>query len=192
MTRIINRGGPDRVEARDNAGPRPVSGDAETRKLSPKPDDGKPQAGTQIFRPEGSSHRAQPERASGASPRPASASALNDPVVGWVVVVAGPGRGTARSLGYGMNNIGRADGQRVRLDFGDEEISRQQHAQLTYDPRGRKFYLQHGGGVNLTYIGDTPVLSPAELKGGEVIGLGSQTQLRFVPFCGPDFDWQDQ
>ncbi len=59
---------------------------------------------------------------------------------------------------------------------------------LTYDPRGRKFYLQHGGGANLTYLGDVPVLQPAEIKGGETISLGN-TKLRFVPLCGSDFDW---
>ena len=30
-----------------------------------------------------------------------------------------------------------------------------------------------------------------ELKGGEEILLG-ETKLRFVPFCGKDFDWRDQ
>lgn len=117
---------------------------------------------------------------------------MDDPVVGWVVVVEGPGRGASQTLGYGMNSIGRAKTERVCLDYGDEEISRTQHALITYDPRGRKYFVQHGGGKNLTYLGDSdPVLMPAELKGGEEIVLG-QTRLRFVPFCGKEFDWQDQ
>lgn len=116
---------------------------------------------------------------------------MEDPVVGWVMVMDGPGKGAALSLGYGMNSIGRSKTERINLDFGDEQISRSQHAIITYDPRGRKYFVQHGGGKNLTYINeDQPVLTPLELKGGEEIVLGS-TKLRFVPFCGKDFDWQD-
>jgi len=122
----------------------------------------------------------------------AAAGHVDDPVVGWVVVVGGPGRGASAPLGYGMNSVGRAKTERVCLPFGDEQISRNQHAVITYDPRGRKFFVQHGGGKNLTYIGgDEPVLVPTQLKGGEEITLG-KTRLRFVPFCGADFDWQDQ
>lgn len=115
---------------------------------------------------------------------------MADPVAGWLVVVAGPGKGRVCKLGYGTNSLGRGDGARVRLDFGDERISRENHAALTYDPRGRKFYLQHGGGVNLTYLGDAPVLTPTLLEPMQDICIGDTT-LRFVPFCGPDFDWQD-
>jgi hypothetical protein len=115
---------------------------------------------------------------------------MNDPVVGWLAVVAGPGAGDYVRLGYGMNNIGRSDDQRCRLNFGDENISRQNHASVTYDPRGRKFYLQHGGGQNLTYLNDAPVLQPVELSGGEMITLGGTT-LRFVPLCGATFDYAD-
>jgi FHA domain len=113
---------------------------------------------------------------------------LDDPVVGWLVIVEGPGKGASLKLGFGMNSIGRAPDERVPVDFGDGEISRKSHAMLTYDPRGCKFYLQHGEGTNLTYLGDAPVLQPVELKGGELIGIGN-TRFAFVPFCGPDFNW---
>jgi hypothetical protein len=110
------------------------------------------------------------------------------PVVGWLVVVNGPGRGESHVLSYGVNSIGRSPDERISLDYGDEEISREKHALLTYDPKGKKFYLQHGGGTNLTYIGNDPVLQTIELKGGEVISLG-KTELSFVPFCGLQFNW---
>jgi hypothetical protein len=60
---------------------------------------------------------------------------------------------------------------------------------LTYDTKGRKFYIHHGGGTNLTYLGDSPVLQPHEITGREVISIGN-TKLTFVPFCGPDFEWK--
>ena len=111
-----------------------------------------------------------------------------EPVVGWLVVVEGPGKGQSVKLGYGMNSIGRGPEERVSLDFGDEEISRHGHAMLTYDSKGRKFYIQHGGGTNLTYLGEAPVLQPHEINGREIIGIG-KTQLCFIPLCGPDFEW---
>ncbi len=112
----------------------------------------------------------------------------SEPVVGWLVVIDGPGRGQSLKLGYGVNTIGRGSDCRVSLDFGDEQVSRQGHAMLTYDTKGRRFYIQHGGAANLTYLGDEPVLQPHEIKGREVIGIGN-TKLIFVPFCGPEFEW---
>ncbi len=114
-----------------------------------------------------------------------------NPVVGWLVVISGPGQGKALDIGYGMNDIGRSPEGRVSLDFGDEEISRKRHAMLTYDPKGHKFYVQHGGGANLTYLDDTPLLDTKVLTGGETIELG-KTVLKFIALCGPDFNWQDQ
>jgi len=132
-----------------------------------------------------------PPLRSRAAGEPAPNDAMVDPLVGWLVIIAGPGQGNFVRLGQGMNSIGRAEGQRSRIDFGDTEISRNVHASLTYDPRGRKFYLMHGGGQNLTYLGETPVLQPALLQGGELISLG-KTTLKFIPLCGPDFDWSQQ
>ena len=122
--------------------------------------------------------------------RAEKSDAMSDPVVGWLVVVEGPGKGRAMQLGYGMNAIGRGATDRVKLDFGDDQISRNEHAVVTYDPHGRKFYVQHGGGTNLTYLGDVPVLTPVELPALSHIAIGN-TVLRFVPLCGDGFDWQD-
>ncbi len=115
----------------------------------------------------------------------------DNPVVGWLVVIEGPGRGQARAIGYGMNGIGRGPDQRVSLDFGDEQISRHNHAALTYDPRSRKFFLQHGGSANLTYLDGRVVLAPSPLESGSDIMIG-RTKLRFVALCGLEFDWQDE
>ena len=117
-------------------------------------------------------------------------NAMDDPVVGWLVIVSGPGKGRALSLGYGSNTIGRGETDRVRMDFGDNRISRGGHSTVTYDPRGRVFYVQHGGGTNLTYVDDKPVLTPTELPALTHITIGD-TVLRFVPLCSKDFDWQD-
>src|SRR5258708_7684207 len=75
-----------------------------------------------------------------------------DPVVGWLVVLSGPGRGNARRLGYGQNSIGRDKSERVPLDFGDSSISRTRHCFIIYEPRKRQYFLRPGDGANLTYI----------------------------------------
>ena len=115
-------------------------------------------------------------------------SFVTEPVVGWLVIIDGPGKGNFVKLGFGMNSIGRSTDSRVSIDFGDDQISRDNHALLTYDTKNRKFYIQHGGGANLTYLGETPVLQPFELKGNEVISIGN-TKLYFVSFCGEHFNW---
>jgi hypothetical protein len=113
---------------------------------------------------------------------------VTEPVVGWLVIIDGPGKGNYVKLGFGMNAIGRSSESRITIDFGDDQISRDNHASLTYDSKNRKFYIQHGGGANLTYLGDSPVLQPFELKGNEIISIGN-TRLYFVPFCGANFNW---
>ena len=84
----------------------------------------------------------------------------SDPVAGWVVVVKGPGRGNFCPVYVGMNSVGRESSQRVGLSFGDDSISREEHAFITYDEEQRCFYLQHGGKSNLVRLGGHPVLSP--------------------------------
>ena len=115
-------------------------------------------------------------------------SPMDDPVVGWLVVIEGEGQGNFVKLGYGMNSIGRSDTDRVSLNFGDTSISRERHAALTYDTRQREFFLQQGDGKTLTYVNDNPVLQPTEIANGNIIDLG-ETRLRFVAFCGQEFDW---
>jgi hypothetical protein len=120
-----------------------------------------------------------------------SESFEQEPVAGWVVVVGGPGRGGFRAVYVGMNSVGRDASQRVCLDFGDETISREEHAFITYDEEQRCFYLQHGGKSNLVRLGGQPVLSPVELHANALIRIG-RTTLRFFPCCGPDFSWGDE
>lgn len=114
-----------------------------------------------------------------------------EPVAGWIVVVKGPGRGGFRPVYVGMNSVGRAPSQRISLDFGDESISREEHAFITYDDEQRTFYLQHGGKSNLVRLGDKPVLQPTELKPNDLFRIGNTT-FRFFPCCGPDFNWGDE
>ena len=75
-------------------------------------------------------------------------------------------------------------------------LARLQHPNIVrvhqyFEAHGTAYiYVQHGGGTNLTYLGDQPVLTPTELPALSHINIGN-TVLRFVPLCGAEFDWQD-
>ena len=148
-----------------------------------------PEDRTRIYRP-GAGKRQTPDPPPDDSAASPPADTMDDPPVGWLVVVQGPGQGNVMTIGNGMNTIGRDSGERICLDFGDTLISRQRHALITYDPKGKKFYVQQGDGTNLTYIGDTPVLTPTELEEFSFIQMG-ETVLLFVPLCGERFDWAE-
>ena len=133
----------------------------------------------------------RPSSGSAGEDAPAEESGEHDPVVGWLVILAGPGRGNAVRLGYGQNSIGRDRDERVRLDFGDASISRKKHCFIIYEPRKRQYILRPGDSANLAYLNGELVSESRTLADRDQLELG-KTTLRFVPLCGPDFDWQDQ
>ncbi|WP_131811231.1 FHA domain-containing protein, partial [Tritonibacter horizontis] len=117
-----------------------------------------------------------------------SAKGYSEFPVGWLAVVAGPGRGATFTLHAGVSTIGRGSGQAVQLDFGDNSISREQHAAIAYDPEQQQFYVGHGGKANLVRLNNRPVLSTEPLNAGDSLRVG-ETELRFVPLCDQSFGW---
>jgi hypothetical protein len=111
-----------------------------------------------------------------------------EPVVGWLVVRRGPGRGRFCPIFYGQNSLGRGGDQRIRLDFGDKRISRDAHAFVIYDDVAQKFYLRDGGKSNIVRHNGELVMAPTELRDRDEVTLG-ETTLLFVALCGPEFDW---
>lgn len=110
--------------------------------------------------------------------------------VGWIVVTEGPGRGESFSLLAGMSQIGRGEDQAIKLDFGDNSISRSNHAAIVYDPNTKEFLLGHGGKSNLVRLNDKPLISNEALSTGDIIRIG-ETVLRFVALCDKSFNWTD-
>lgn len=121
------------------------------------------------------------------SPEAAPAAQAQFPV-GWLVVVDGPGKGASYSLFEGLTQIGRGESQTVRLDFGDNTISRENHAAIAFDGEQRRFFFGHGGKANLVRLNGRPVLSTEDLATNSVIRIG-ETTLRFVALCGDSFSW---
>lgn len=110
--------------------------------------------------------------------------------VGWVLVVSGPGRGECFALENGMSQIGRGEDQTVQLDFGDNTISRQNHAAIVYDPETHIFMLGHGGKKNIVRLNGTPVISNEKLTTNDEIKIG-ETKMRFIALCTEEFNWVD-
>jgi len=108
--------------------------------------------------------------------------------LGWLVVVEGPGRGASFTLQYEVSSIGRGNDQKVRLNFGDNSISRNNHAAIAFDEDLVKFFIGQGGKSNLVRLNGRPVLMTEEISDGDLIRIG-ETTLRFVAFCCVEFAW---
>lgn len=114
-----------------------------------------------------------------------------DPVVGWLVVVGGPGIGAYRPVFEGNNTLGRSASNRIAIDFGDDAISAEEQAYVRYDSTDRSFlFVPNLAKTNVVSVNDQRPAAAVPLNAMDVITMG-RTQLVFVPFCGPDFDWSE-
>jgi hypothetical protein len=110
-----------------------------------------------------------------------------DPVVGWLVCVEGADRGRDYRIRSEKNFIGRAESMDVAIR-GDQTISRENHAVVSYNPKARQFKLYPGESRGLVYLNGEEVDTSAPLKAGDHIELG-KTKLLFVPLCNDGFTW---
>lgn len=113
------------------------------------------------------------------------------PVVGWLVVVDGPGKGNSRQISYGNNTIGRNSNQRIALNFGDDAISSEEQAYIQYHHKSREFlFVPNLAKPNVVEVNETNPVSPIVLNAHDVIRMG-ETSLLFVPLCGANFEWNE-
>jgi type IV secretory pathway VirB10-like protein len=114
-----------------------------------------------------------------------------DPVVGWLVVVGGPGLGAFRPIYEGNNSMGRSKSQRIPIDFGDDTISSEEQGYLRYDSADRSFlFVPNMSKTNVVSVNSKKPTAAVPLSAMDVITMG-RTQLAFIPFCGEDFDWSE-
>ena len=124
-------------------------------------------------------------------PKVARSNFAQDPVVGWLVVVGGPGLGSFRSIYEGNNAIGRSPTQRIPIDFGDNTISSEEQAYIRYDSMDRSFlFVPNLAKTNVVAVNNSKPTGAVKLELMDVISMG-RTQLAFVPFCGEEFDWSE-
>lgn len=113
----------------------------------------------------------------------------NDPVVGWLVCIHGPHFGMAFNIYAGMNSIGRSKENKIVI-AGDNAVSREKHALITYEPKHRQFYIKPGDSSGLTYVNDEYVTENKVLNARDQIELGG-SHFIFVPLCSEDFSWEE-
>ena len=124
-------------------------------------------------------------------PKVTRSSFHQDPVVGWLVVVGGPGLGAYRPIYEGNNTLGRSKAQRIPIDFGDDSISSEEQAYIRYDSVDRAFlFVPNLAKTNIVSINNKKPTGAVPLQAMDVITVG-RTQLAFVPFCGEEFDWSE-
>lgn len=112
-----------------------------------------------------------------------------DPVVGWLVCVRGPEKGRDYRVRSERNAIGRGADMAICIN-GDEAISRENHAYISFNPRKGSFRIAPGDGRGMTYLNGEEVDVPMPLQAYDRIELG-QTHLLFVPLCGERFGWEN-
>lgn len=110
-----------------------------------------------------------------------------DPVVGWLVCVEGIDKGRDYKIRTERNFIGRSNKMDICIS-GDEAISRENHAIISYSPKKRLFRIYPGDSRGLVYLNDEEVITANELNVYDVIELG-KTKLVFIPFCSERFEW---
>ena len=96
-------------------------------------------------------------------------------VVAKLTITDGPGAGNAVSIFSGTNQIGRGDDMRVQINFGDDTISRQQHAVITFDMKNLEVRIYDGGRPGGLWVNGERITADAQLKPGDLIKLGETT-----------------
>ncbi len=110
-----------------------------------------------------------------------------DPVVGWLVRLNGKERGMDYRIHSENNFIGRSEKMDICIK-GDETISRDKHAILTYDSLEKLFYFSAAEGRSVVRVNGKANLQTVELKPYDKLTIG-KTDLLFVPLCGDRFEW---
>jgi pSer/pThr/pTyr-binding forkhead associated (FHA) protein len=96
-------------------------------------------------------------------------------IVAKLVVIEGPGAGKGVSIFTGTNQIGRGGDMRVQINFGDDTISRQQHAVITFDTNNPEVRIYDGGKPGGLWVNGTRVTADQAIKFGDLIKLGETT-----------------
>ncbi len=110
-----------------------------------------------------------------------------DPVVGWLVRMNGKERGLDYRIHSDNNFIGRSEKMDICIK-GDDTISRDKHAILTYDSMEKLFYFSPAEGRSVVRVNGKANLQTVELKAYDKLTIG-KTELMFIPLCGDRFEW---
>lgn len=117
----------------------------------------------------------------------ADLAAPKGPVAGWLVVLDGPARGQDLRLGEGRNFLGvDAAGNPAVLDANSPLAVRR--GIVVYDPQDNNWCALPGSSNELCTLNGKSLIEKMPLTAGDIFAVGG-AQLRFVPLCGPEFNW---
>jgi hypothetical protein len=105
-----------------------------------------------------------------------------DPPVGWLVCIDGPDRGRDYRIHAANNSIGRSETMAICIT-GDDNISRENHAFLIYDPETNTYAVRPGVARGLVHLNRGLVHEATPLRPFDEIKIG-KTTLLFIPLCG--------
>lgn len=111
-----------------------------------------------------------------------------DPVVGWLVCTDGSEKGRDYRIHSDNNYIGRSE----RMDIcirGDETISRENQAVITFDSLDKAYYFSPGDGRSIVRVNGRAIFQTTTLEAYDKVMVG-KTELLFVPLCGERFEWE--
>ncbi|MGL5122545.1 MAG: FHA domain-containing protein [Fusobacteriaceae bacterium] len=111
-----------------------------------------------------------------------------EPVVGWLVCIEGHDKGKDYKIKTEKNFVGRAPDMDIIIE-GDSNISRKNHAIITYNPKQRMFMIIPGDGNGIVYVQNNAVYAPIRLEPFNVIEMGT-SRFVFVALCGEEYDWK--
>ena len=74
---------------------------------------------------------------------------------------------------------------------GDETISRENQAVITYDSNDNCFYFSTGDGRSIVRVNNKAIFQTVTLKAYDRLMIG-KTELLFMPLCGEQFKWEDE
>lgn len=112
-----------------------------------------------------------------------------DPVVGWLICVEGREKGRDYRIHSDNNYIGRSEKMDICLR-GDETISRENQAVITFDTNDNSYYFSPGDGRSIVRVNDKAIFQTVKLEAYDRLVIG-KTGLLFLPLCGEKFRWEE-
>lgn len=110
-----------------------------------------------------------------------------DPVVGWLICIDGKEKGRDYRIHADNNFIGRSDAMDICIR-GDETVSRENHAIVSYDTVDNTYYFSPGEGRAIVRLNNQALFQTAVIKPYDKITIGKSTFV-FLPLCGDEFNW---
>lgn len=110
-----------------------------------------------------------------------------DPVVGWLICIDGKEKGRDYRIHADNNFIGRSDAMDICIR-GDETVSRENHAIVSYDTVDNTYYFSPGEGRAIVRLNNQALFQTAVIKAYDKITIGKSTFV-FLPLCGSEFSW---